>query len=178
MKYEAVFGDQSLFDGAPEDAEMAASVCQMPRWYTMFNGKVLFCNSKKESWRSADFNHPGSQLLAMRRIIPEPKRWTVEDKKAGRLPEVGCNVDTFTGECVVIGRDSNLKHVAVQHHDDGYMDILHISKINPIETPAQKAQREEDEFVFLVESEYNKMPNETSFKAGIRAAYRKLKGGE
>ena len=47
MKYEAVFGDQSLFDDAPEDAEMAASVCQMPRWYTMFNGKVLFCDSKK-----------------------------------------------------------------------------------------------------------------------------------
>ena len=47
-----------------------------------------------------------------------------------------------------------------------------------IETPEEKAQREEDEFVFLVESEYNKMPNEISFKAGIRAAYRKLKGGE
>ena len=92
MKYEAVFGDQSLFDGAPEDAEMAASVCQMPRWYTMFNGKVLFCDSKKESWQSADFNHPCSPLLAMRRIIAEPNRWTVEDKKAGRLPEAGCRV--------------------------------------------------------------------------------------
>ena len=48
----------------------------------------------------------------------------------------------------------------------------------PIETPEEKAEREEDEFVSLVESKYNHMPNEISSRAGIRAAYRKLKGGE
>ena len=55
-------------------------------------------------------------------------------------------------------------------------------KLVPIEPTETQfggiAQREEDEFVSLVEFEYNKMPNEISFKAGIRAAYRKLKGGE
>ena len=178
MKYEPVFGDQSLFDDAPEDAEMAATVCQMPRWYTMFNGKVLFCDSKKESWKSADFNHPGSPLLAMRRIIAEPNRWTVADQKAGRLLEVGCKVDTIIGECMIIGADLNLKHVAVQYHD-GYMDILHISKIKPIETPEEKAQREEDEFVkLMIDLASESQLMSCGFKDGVIAAYRKLKGGE
>ena len=180
MKYEAVFGDQSLFDDAPEDAEMAASVCQMPRWYTMFNGKVLFCDSKKESWQSADFNHPGSPLLAMRRIIPDPKRWTLEDKKAGMLPEVGSLVEW--NDCgvklkVTIESAFFNKSCAFSFEGRG-IGIAEIFDLSPIETPEEKAQREENEFVFLVESEYNKMPNEISFKAGIRAAYRKLKGGE
>ena len=30
----------------------------------------------------------------------------------------------------------------------------------------------------VIISEYNKMPSSISFEAGIRAAYRKLKGGE
>ena len=34
VKYEAVFGDQSLFDGAPEDAEYAGWFCQETRWYS------------------------------------------------------------------------------------------------------------------------------------------------
>ena len=161
MKYEAVFGDYKFSSPACEVAMQSSF------------GEIIEMSFTKplvipEGWG----------VIAMRRIIAEPNRWTVADQKAGRLPEVGCKVDTFIGECVIIGRDSNLKHVAVQYPDDGRMDILHISKIKPIETQAKKAQREEDEFVFLVESEYNKMPNEISFKAGIRAAYRKLKGGE
>ena len=178
MKYEPVFGDQSLFDDAPEDAEMAASVCQMPRWYTMFNGKVLFCDSKKESWQSADFNHPGSQLLAMRRIIAEPKRWTVEDQKAGRLPDVGCMVMvTSVDECASVAAINNDAVCVVFH--DGEFTTLHKSGISPIETPEDKAQREEDEFVASVidlASENQLMS--CGFKDGVIAAYRKLKGGE
>ena len=147
MKYEAVFGDQSLFDDAPEDAEMAASVCQMPRWYAMFNGKVLFCDSKKESWQSADFNHPDSQLLAMRRIIAEPKRWTVEDQKAGRLPEVGskavsvhdfCVVDILAvrNRCVVVCNSDVIDSRPCVFTVDNFLEIF-----KPIETPEEKAAR-------------------------------------
>ena len=149
MKYEPVFGDQSLFDGAPEDAEMAATVCQMPRWYTMFNGKVLFCDSKKESWQSADFNHPGSQLLAMRRIIAEPKRWTVEDQKAGRLPEVGCRIYVpimFEEQNVIYSSEK----VIVSISDNGgavtRTEVVSINLIKPIETPEEKAKRLREEW--------------------------------
>ena len=176
MKYEAVFGDQSLFDGAPEEAEMAASVCQMPRWYTMFNGKVLFCNSKKESWRSADFNHPGSQLLAMRRIIQEPKRWTVEDQKAGRLPQVGCIVEYFNnnehdntevtaqwrnGDELEILRhqNKNKAFVVFNARAERSSDLI-VQCMKPIETPEEKAQREEDEWV-------NKAWSETAVFDGV-----------
>ena len=162
MKYEAVFGDQSLFDGAPEDAEMVASVCQMPRWYTVFNGKVLFCDSKKESWRSADFNHPGSQLLAMRRIIAEPKRWTVEDQKAGRLPEVGCIVEYFNNneyddtevtaqwrngdELEILRHQNRNKAFVVFNARTERSSDLIVQCMKPIETPEEKAERLREEW--------------------------------
>jgi hypothetical protein len=41
-KYIPIFGDQSLFDGAPEDAEYAGWFCQEVRWYMILNGKILF----------------------------------------------------------------------------------------------------------------------------------------
>ena len=162
MKYEAVFGDQSLFDGAPEDAEMVASVCQMPRWYTVFNGKVLFCDSKKESWRSADFNHPGSQLLAMRRIIEEPKRWTAEDQKAGRLPEVGCIVEYFNNneyddtevtaqwrngdELEILRHQNRNKAFVVFNARTERSGYLIVQCMKPIETPEEKAARLREEW--------------------------------
>ena len=175
IKYEAVFGPQELFDGMMGACEFASE----EYGYKFANGALYYCEryNEKAGWALSCKSHLTFKPSAMRRIIAEPKRWTLEDKKAGMLPDVGCKVDTLIGECMIIGADLNLKHVAVQYHD-GHMDILHISKIKPIETPEDKAQREEDEFVSLVESEYNKMPNEISFRAGIRAAYRKLKGGE
>ena len=47
---------------------------------------------------------------------------------------------------------------------------------NPIETPAEKAQREEDEFIdsMMVKG----VVYMSDYIEGIRAAYRKLKGGE
>ena len=171
MKYEAVFGDQSLFFDAHRDCEMVGN-----GHHKVKNEKLMVWNFSEKYWAESHTNK--ITIAAMRRIIAEPKRWTFEDKKAGRLPEVGCKVDTFIGERMIIGCDLKPKFFAVQHQEDGSMDILHISNIKPIETPEEKAQREEDEFVSLVESKYNHMPNEISFKAGIRAAYRKLKGGE
>ena len=174
-----IFGDEKLFDGAPEDAEMAASVCQMPRWYTTLNGRVLFCDSKKESWRSADFNHPGSPLLAMRRIIAEPNRWTVEDQKAGRLPDVGAKYKVEG--CIV-------KHLGVGilmdcqnfyfEYPSGECGSIGQTFAKPLETPAEKAQRLEDEFVNNVSKEASRRMTETDlgfYTDGIRAAYRKLK---
>ena len=65
-------------------------------------------------------------IHAMRRIIKEPKCWTLEDKKAGRLPEVGSlvmaaevetknNIFEFAGVC------AGSKRFAVKDIDDGLL---------------------------------------------------------
>ena len=137
MKYEPVFGDQLAFDGAPSDSTHTTKGGGFYR--VTEDGGVQYLSRgplNGDMCKCID-----GYLIAERRIIAEPKRWTLEDKKAGRLPEVGCAVDTFIGECVVIGADLNLKFFSVQYQDDGCMDILHISKIKPIETPEEKAAR-------------------------------------
>ena len=177
MKAEPVFGDQSLFDDAPEDCILVVMVPD--------EDKIFYLeNNKSELLGSVAVMDDGVVKLAMRRIIAEPKRWTVEDQKAGRLPEVGCRVDFChklntnwrTGEIKYI--DNQVAVIKADDNDRPFVYEFDRVEFKPVETPEEKAQREEDEFVFLVESEHNKMPNEISFKAGIRAAYRKLKGGE
>ena len=177
MKYEMIFGDEALFDGAPDDAEYAGWFCQEIRWYMILNGKILF--SDGGTWCTSDNPYLSADIAAMRRIIKEPTRWTLEDKNAGRLPEVGCSVSSVAHGyvCSVVAIDSNSRHIWCQFPDQSVGRCM-IFEINPIETPAERAQREEDEFVDVIVSEYNKMPSPISFKAGIRAAYRKLKGGE
>ena len=176
MKYEPIFGDQSLFDGAPEDAvavfksPMRDSRCA---YYRLSHGHERYIYTDWVGVPAVD----SQTFNAMRRIIPEPKRWTVEDQKAGRLPEVGSEVILrINGEIAAVNAAN--KNMVCLTFSDGGFSPFNVERIDPLETPEEKAQREEDEFVFLVESEYNKMPNEISFKAGIRAAYRKLKGGE
>lgn len=140
MKYEAVFGDQKRFN------EQNNEMTEVMLWHDLLGPK--FVSIKELSRMNLEGVIPhGSVVLAMRRIIADPKRWTVADQKAGRLPDVGCAVDTFIGECMIIGADLNLKYVAVQHQYDGCMDILHISEIKPLETPEEKAQRLRNEWI-------------------------------
>ena len=166
-EYEALFGDQGLFFDAHGDCEMAGN-----GHYKIDRGEVMVWNFTGKRWCNSHTNT--ITISAMRRIIRTPT-WTVEDQKAGRLPDVGAKVD---GGKVVFVNGFNV----VTELKSGAVIVsspkTFLNTFKPIETPEEKAQREENEFVFLVESEYNKMPNEISFKAGIRAAYRKLKGGE
>ena len=167
IKYEIVCGDQALFDGVPEYIEVIR-----------FNDY-----SRDYLWSDLDkANHltfkdlKAIPIVAMRRIIKTPA-WTKVDQEAGRLPDVGVTVIAieYEEECKVAAINNDAVCVVF---DDGEFITLRVSGISPIETPEGRVKREEDEFVSIVESEYNKMPNEISFKAGIRAAYRKLKGGE
>ena len=73
IKYEAVFGDQALFDGAPEDA------------VSVRYGKSEYIFDSEEI-KATTGQLRDVPVVAMRRIIKEPKRWTWEDKKAGVLP--------------------------------------------------------------------------------------------
>ena len=70
MKYEMIFGDEALFDGAPDDAEYAGWFCQEIRWYMILNGKILF--SDGGTWCTSDNPYLSADIAAMRRIIKTP----------------------------------------------------------------------------------------------------------
>ena len=251
VKYEAVFGDQSLFDGAPEDAEYAGWFCQEVRWYMILNGKILF--SDGGSWCTSDNPYLSADIAAMRRIIKTPAQhsddvavdlfaakmkekleksrdkgrsgwescpiehliaslkdhiskgdpvdvanfammisqrgesiktpvWTEKDKRAGRLPPIGSKYlaggDRREFTCLFHSKGNGTVSVIGFNSDDevsGYQ----IQYCHPIENPAEKAQREEDEFV-KSEMKDTTLSIEWAciYERGVRAAYRKLKGGE
>lgn len=175
-KYEPIFGDQSLFDGAPEDAEIVGSQGQ---WYKTKSGKLYRLTPIQ--WKEVQVL--GHTPLAMRRIIPEPKRWTQADKDAGRLPEVGVKCRQGHKDEIVVAVTE--KFVVTECQDMSVCTTrkdVFMRSYNPIETPEEKAQREEDEFFFALKDEWQnpKSPpiSSASFEVGVRAAYRKLKGGE
>jgi len=180
MKYEMIFGDEKLFDGAPEDAVIAI---KRPFISGVRSGKMYLFSSAHdaivEAGSSFNFNNVilKTSEYAERRIIKEPKRWTWEDKKACRLPEVLGKVTTYDGRTYLfVGESCHDNQWSLKDNSTGKVYHTLISDIFPIETPAEKAQREEDEFV---DSLIEKGLVYTSFYVdGIRAAYRKLKGGE
>ena len=113
MKYEMIFGEQLLFDGAPDDI----IAVRLNDYSCISHGYLT--KEKLDALSVMDLK--AIPIAAMRRIIKEPKRWTWEDKKAGRLPEVGCRVDFWhklntnwrTGEIKYIDN-----HVTVIKADD------------------------------------------------------------
>jgi len=181
MKYEAVFGDQSLFDGASKDAVIAI---KRPFISGVRSEEMYFFSSTFDAVMKAGSSFNFNNVIlktaeyAERRIIAEPKRWTWEDKKAGRLPEVDCVVRaTGMNEDARIAAINNDSVCVV--FEDGAFVTLHVSGIAPIETPEEKAQREEDEFISsLSGADIQDGTVKDFFAQGARAAYRKLKGGE
>jgi hypothetical protein len=136
-KYIPVFGDQSLFDDAPEDAVFV----RYGKESYIFKESMLGCTIG--SLRDAP-------IVAMRRIeeAPEPKRWTWEDKKAGRLPEVGAKCRQGHKDEIVIAVTE--KFVVTECQDMSVCTTrkdVFMRSYNPIETPAEKAQRERDEWI-------------------------------
>jgi hypothetical protein len=167
MKYEAVFGNQELFDGAGTFTGLDVVVHSIASGIKSY---ARLSDLTPESLR----NHP---VCAMRRIIKEPKRWTWEDKKAGVLPEVGSkyNVDGFIVEHLGNG-SAGYENIIYFKYPSGSCGHAYELSAKPIETPAEKAQREEDEFVESTCRQNE--PHSTLYSDGVRAAYRKLKGGE
>ena len=177
MKYEAVFGDQSLFDGAPSDSTHTTKGGGFYR--VTEDGGVQYLS--RGPLNGDMCKCIGGHLIAERRIIPELKRWTLEDKKAGMLPEVGSLVEW--NDCgvklkVTIESAFFNKSCAFSFEGRG-IGIAEIFDLSPIETPEEKAQREEDEFISSLRSvEIHDGTVSGFFNQGARAAYRKLKGGE
>ena len=232
IKYEPVFGDQSLFDGSGTFTGLNAVVRNVDtRLYSfcreedmtldfllknpvvamrrviktpVISGDIddLIKDEFSEWWEKegclvrsgggdrertfafAAFRKLMPEILAARGLKKTPT-WTIEDQKAGKLPEVGCrvnfchklNTNWRTGEIKYI--DDQVTVIKADDIDRPFVYEVDRVEFNPIESPEEKAQREEDEFVASVidlASENQLMS--CGFKDGVIAAYRKLKGGE
>ena len=101
IKYEPLFGPQELFDGVPEYIEVIRfnDYSRDYLWSDLDKIKHLTFRDLK-----------AIPIVAMRRIIAEPKRWTVEDQKAGRLPVVGCRVN-FCNKLNTNWRTGEIKYI-------------------------------------------------------------------
>ena len=148
IRYEPVFGDQTLFDDGPDDAEMVAIYdLRLKRWYKLQDGECYLSTDKEQSWKRCRNGYPGFPFLAMRRIIPEPKRWTIEDQKAGCIPEVGAKCRQGHKEETVIAVTENF---VVTECLDGAVCTTRkcefMASYNPIETPEEMAARLREEW--------------------------------
>ena len=226
MKYEMIFGDETLFDGATDDVDMIGYNGGF--YKNSQNGPMYCCGC---TFTTDEYRNKG--FIAMRRIIKdkvddenelenlywefdsqrskkttderllfkgklryyasiasvdkstkEPKRWTWEDKKAGRLPEVGakCNHCHSVDERTVLSVTDKYVGIECDNSDINPYFVTHAEFIQyyiPIETPAEKAKREEGEFVVaMLDAASHEQLMSAGFKSGVIAAYRKLKGGE
>ena len=136
MKYEMIFGDEKLFFDAQQDCEMVGN-----GHHKVENGKLMVWNFSEKYWAESHTNK--ITIAAMRRIIKDPKRWTLEDKKAGRLPEVGSKLictetwDAFEFVGVIAGS----MRWACKDFQDGFLYFFEQSEMSPIESPEENAAR-------------------------------------
>ena len=133
MKYEAVFGDQSLFDGASEFVDVIRfnDYSREYLWGDLNTIQLLTFEELK-----------AIPIVAMRRIIRTPT-WTVADQKAGKLPEVGCRVD---GGKIAFVNSFNV----VTELESGAVIVsspkTFLNTFTPIESPEEKAVRLREEW--------------------------------
>ena len=130
MKYEMIFGDERLFDGASEFVEVVRfnDYSREYLWGDLNTIQLLKFGELK-----------AIPIVAMRTIIADPKRWTLEDKKAGRLPEVG-SVFTHRNEtltCLFIDADGEIW----AHDINNRIVTPSLRNCYPLETPEEKAVR-------------------------------------
>ena len=140
-KYEPVFGDQSLFDGASDDAVLAIKDTTSGRIHIFTNDGWIKSGLKHERHIGTSDNQ-----IAMRSIVRTPI-WTVEDQKAGKLPEVGAEVmcmddsrHNFVGESI------HAEHWALCHGKTKKVFHIPATAVRPVETDTERQQRLKEEW--------------------------------
>ena len=137
MKYEAVFGDQSLFDGASKEAVLVISDM------TPCAPTIEFFEDDKLNFETADVDSRRLKV-AMRRIIQEPKRWTIEDQKSDRLPEVGAELLHESEGYVNFVGEFDFRWML--RTKEGGLYLAEKFYCSPIETPEEKSARLREEW--------------------------------
>jgi hypothetical protein len=137
---------------------------------------------RERTFAFAAFRYLMPKILGQKQ--PEPKRWTAEDQKAGRLPEVGgecqyCqsklakSVIAVTATHIVIDAGNGVG-VGVAPDVLGHDEFMQYYQ--PIETPDEKAARLEDEFVesVVLDAGEDEVHFRNLISLGARFAYRKI----
>ena len=147
MKYEPLYGLQKPFDNGPADSTAYGLFRDGDEYiYYKIDKTSVYCFDTDNQWSHID-GAPTIPFLAMRRIIPEPKRWTVEDQKAGRLPEVGALVKPIAAiPSPFLGVDIKDRGLWVFQGENGFVFSCLASRCEPIETPEEKAARLREEW--------------------------------
>ena len=133
IKFEAVFGDQSLFDGAGTFTGLDVVV------YSIASGIKSYARSSDLTPESLR-NHP---VCAMRRIIKSPV-WTKADQEMGLMPEVGAGLTHESeGDVSFIGEYDCRWMLRTKYNGLYLAEKFYCS---PIETPEERAKRDREEW--------------------------------
>ena len=143
IKYEAIFGDQELFDGFMDDCEFTDG----NYGFKVANACIAYCERYNQKFGWSPIRCAKQiDVIAMRRIIRTPT-WTVADQKAGKLPEVGAMLNHKTqGECTFIGYGVNDKSRWALKLKNDLIYIADKNWCTPIESPEEKAARLREEW--------------------------------
>ena len=162
IKYEAVFGDYKFSSPACEVAMQSSFGEIIERRFT----KPLVI---PEGWG----------VIAMRRIIRTPT-WTVADQKAGKLPEVGCEVINTDHSislyvlCKVIYVDGEVVIVYNGELSQTYSHKAFLVAFKPIESPEEKAARLREEWC----STASKLLKNLEYSSTLTSIYDALLSGD
>ena len=171
IKYEPIFGDQALL----EDAGTFTGLDVFTR--NVDTGLYGYCRHEDLTYDYLRKN----PVLAMRRVIAEPKRWTVEDQKAGRLPDVGDKCRQGHKDEIVVAVTE--KFVVTECQDMSVCttrkDVFMRSYI-PIESPEEKAERLRSEWINKAYVDFHRLGCELEVlqKEQLKQVYDALLSGE
>lgn len=145
MKYLPITGPQAPFKDGPADAEMYSAPGSKTFYYRIANIPTI------QFWQAGNWvdlqGDPSYPILGRRRVIAEPNYWTVEDQRAGRLPEVGAKCRQGHKDEIVVAVTE--KFVVTECQDMSVCTTrkdVFMRSYNPIETPEEKAQRLREEW--------------------------------
>lgn len=162
MKYEYLCGYESDFFAMPANVIAIVRLDHCVQGLTEFN-QIIEC---------------GKPVLAMRRIIAEPKRWTWEDKKAGQLPEVGAELLHESEGYVNFVGEFDFRWML--RTKEGGLYLAEKFYCSPIETPEEKAQRLRSEWINKAYVDFHRLGCELEVlqKEQIKQIYDALLSGE